>query len=56
MFNRKYKKLRKIMEMSMETYYRWYLNELRQGNEDKARYWFSKYFALKDVLKQFDKS
>ena len=56
MFNRKYKKLRKIMEMSMEKYYRWFLNELRHGNEDKAHYWFSKYFALKDVLNQFDKS
>lgn len=56
MFNRKYKNLRKIMEMSMEKYYRWYLNELKHGNEDKAHYWFSKYYALENVLKQFDES
>ena len=44
------------MEMSMEKYYRWYSDELHKGNENEAHRWFYKYFALKDVLKQFDES
>ena len=56
MFNRKYKKLRKIMEMNMEKYYHWGIDKFYQGNIEEAHAWFSRYFTLKNVLKDFDKS
>ena len=56
MFNRKYKKLRKIMEMNMEKYYHRGIDKFYQGNIEEAHAWFFRYFTLKNVLKDFDKS
>ena len=56
MFNRKYKKLRKIMEMNMEKYYHLGIDKFYQGNIEEAHTWFSRYFTLKNILKDFDKS
>lgn len=56
MFDRKYKKLRKIIEMNIEKYYRLYVDDLCQGNVEKSCKWLSKYWLLTDVLRRFDES